>query len=46
MRIRWFIPAAADLESIENYLPQHYPHFVEPAVRTIYQRIRSPQNFT
>jgi plasmid stabilization system protein ParE len=41
MRIRWTVPAAEDLESIKNYLQQHYPRFAEPAVRQIYQRIRS-----
>ena len=41
MRIRWTIPAADDLESIEHYLQQNYPSFAEPTVRTIYQRIRS-----
>ena len=41
MRIRWTVPAADDLQSIKNYLQQHYPHFAEPTVRTIYQRIRS-----
>jgi toxin ParE1/3/4 len=41
MRVRWTVPAADDLESIKNYLQQHYPHFAEPTVRTIYQRIRS-----
>jgi toxin ParE1/3/4 len=41
MRIRWTLPAVTDLESIKNYLQHHYPHFAEPTVRTIYQRIRS-----
>jgi plasmid stabilization system protein ParE len=41
MRIRWTVPAAEDLASIKNYLQQHHPHFAEPTVRTIYQRIRS-----
>jgi toxin ParE1/3/4 len=41
MRVRWAVPAAQDLESIKNYLQQRYPHFAEPTVRTIYQRIRS-----
>ncbi len=41
MRIRWTVPAADDLESIKNYLQQHYPHIAEPTVRTIYQRVRS-----
>jgi toxin ParE1/3/4 len=40
-RIRWTLPAAGDLASIKNYLQQHYPHFAEPTVRTVYQRIRS-----
>ena len=41
MRVRWTMPAAEDLEGIKNYLEKHYPHFAEPAVRTIYQRVRS-----
>jgi toxin ParE1/3/4 len=41
MRIRWTIPAAEDLEAIMGYLANHYPHFAEPTVRTIYQRVRS-----
>jgi toxin ParE1/3/4 len=41
MRIRWTVPAADDLENIKNYLQRHYPHFAEPTVRTIYQRIRA-----
>lgn len=40
MRIRWTLPAAHDLEDIKNYLQENYPHIAEPAVRTIYQRIR------
>ncbi len=40
MRIRWTVPAADDLENIKNYLQQSHPHFAEPTVRTIYQRIR------
>jgi toxin ParE1/3/4 len=41
MRVRWTVPAVDDLESIKNYLQQHHPHFAEPTVRAIYQRIRS-----
>lgn len=41
MRIRWTLPAADDLENIKAYLQIHYPHFAEPTVRTIYQRILS-----
>jgi len=40
MRIRWTVPAADDLENIKNYLQQNYPHFAEPTVRAIYERIR------
>jgi toxin ParE1/3/4 len=39
MRVRWTVPAAEDLEGIKRYLDQRYPHFAEPTVRTIYQRI-------
>jgi toxin ParE1/3/4 len=41
MRVRWTVPAADDLESIKNYLQRNHPHFAEPTVRAIYQRIRS-----
>ncbi len=41
MRVRWTEPAADDLERIKNYLQQHFPEYAEPAVRTIYERIRS-----
>ena len=41
MRLRWTVPAADDLQNIKDYLQQNYPHFAEPTVRTIYQRIRS-----
>jgi len=41
MRIRWTVPAAGDLDGIKDYLQKHFPHFAEPTVRTIYQRIRS-----
>ena len=41
MRLRWTLPAAEDLKDIKEYLAKHYPHFAEPTVRTIYQRIRS-----
>jgi plasmid stabilization system protein ParE len=40
MRIRWTVPAADDLQNIKDYLQKHYPHFAEPTVRAIYQRIR------
>lgn len=43
MRIRWTVPAASDLERIKDYLQEHFPHFAEPTVRTVYKRIRSLQ---
>lgn len=45
MRIRWTVPAADDLENIKGYLQQHYPQIAESTVRTIYQQIRSLENF-
>ena len=44
MRIRWTLPAADDFQNIKNYLQQNYPHFAEPTLRTIYQRIRLLKN--
>ena len=44
MRIGWTLPAADDLQNIKNYLQQSHPHFAEPTVRTIYQRIRLLKN--
>lgn len=41
MRLRWTVPAADDLQNIKNYPQQNFPHFAEPTVRAIYQRIRS-----
>jgi plasmid stabilization system protein ParE len=40
MRIRCAVPAADDLLNIKNHLQQNYPHFAEPAVRAIDQRLR------
>jgi plasmid stabilization system protein ParE len=41
MRIRWTVPASDDLETIKNYLQEHYSRFAEPTVRTIYHYVRS-----
>ena len=41
MRIRWTVPAADDLEAIKNYLEDHFPHFAEPTVQTIYRHVLS-----
>jgi toxin ParE1/3/4 len=41
MRVLWTVPAAADLESIKNYLDLHFPKFSESTVHTIYDRARA-----
>ncbi len=41
MRIRWSPAAAADLESIRNYLHEHHPSFMQPTVRKLYEAARS-----
>jgi toxin ParE1/3/4 len=41
MRIRWTVPAADDLESINRYLEQEHPEFSKATMRTIYGRIQS-----
>jgi plasmid stabilization system protein ParE len=41
MRIRWTLPAAADLETIKHYLDLHFPHFSFSTLRQLYDGIRS-----
>jgi toxin ParE1/3/4 len=41
MRIRWTPPAAADLQSISDYLKEHHPHYRQATMRKIYERIRA-----
>ena len=41
MRIRWTPPAAADLQSISGYLKDHHPHYRQPTMRKLYERIRA-----
>ena len=45
MRIRWTVPAAADLESIKSYLEKNNSKLAEPTVRRIYDRIRALKAF-
>lgn len=40
MRIRWTPPAAADLQSISEYLRKHHPQYRQPTMRKLYQKIR------
>jgi addiction module RelE/StbE family toxin len=40
MRIRWTPAAAADLQNISDYLKQHHPHYRQPTMRKLYQKIR------
>ena len=41
MRIRWTPPAAADLQGISDYLKDHHPHYRQPTMRKLYERIRA-----
>src|SRR5690242_13629489 len=41
MRIRWTPAAAADLQSISEYVREHYPHYRQPTLRKLYETIRS-----
>ena len=41
MRIRWTPAAAADLQSISDYLKEHHPHSLEATVRKVYGAIQS-----
>jgi hypothetical protein len=41
MRIRWTNAAAADMQSISDYLKDHHPHYRQPAMRKLYERIRA-----
>ena len=41
MRIRWTPLAAADLQSISDYLKEHRPQYRQPTMRRLYQKIRA-----
>jgi addiction module RelE/StbE family toxin len=41
MRIRWTPAAAADLQSISDYLKEHHARYRQPTMRKLYERIRS-----
>jgi toxin ParE1/3/4 len=41
MRIRWTPPAAADLQSISDYLGEHHPQYRRPTLRKLYQKINT-----
>lgn len=45
MRIRWTPAAAADLDSISDYLRQHHPHYRQSTMRKLYNTIRSLRQF-
>jgi plasmid stabilization system protein ParE len=40
MRIRWTPAAAADLQSINDYLKEHHPRYRDPTMRRLYGTIR------
>lgn len=41
MRIRWTPPAAADMQSISDYLKEHHPQYRHPTLRRLYRKIQS-----
>lgn len=41
MRIRWTPSAAADMQSISDYLKEHYPQYRQPTIHRLYETIRS-----
>ena len=41
MRIRWTELAAADLQSISNYLEAHHPQYRQPTLRKLYAGVRA-----
>jgi toxin ParE1/3/4 len=41
MRIRWTLSAAADLQSINDYLKERHPNYRHPTLRQLYDKIRS-----
>ena len=41
MRIRWTPPAAADMQSISDYLKEHHAHYRQPTLQKLYQGIRA-----
>jgi len=41
MRIRWTPPAAADLQSISDYLKEHHRQYRQSTMRKLYEKIRA-----
>ena len=41
MRIRWTPPAAADMQSISEYLKEHHPQYRQATMRKLYEKIRA-----
>lgn len=41
MRVRWTPLAAADLQSIRDYLKEHHPQYSQPTMRKLYEKIRA-----
>ncbi len=41
MRIRWTPAAAADLQSVSEYLREHNPQYRRPTMRKLYEGVRS-----
>ena len=43
-KLRWTPAAATDLQAISDYLRKHHPHYRQPTVRRLYERIRALKN--
>jgi plasmid stabilization system protein ParE len=41
MRLYWTPAAAADMQHISDYLKERHPHYRQPALRKLYDSIRS-----
>lgn len=45
MRIRWTPAAAADLQTISDYLKDHHPRYRQSTVQKLYDTIRGLKHF-
>ncbi|MFN0102570.1 MAG: hypothetical protein ACKV2U_10830 [Bryobacteraceae bacterium] len=41
MHIRWTPPAAADMQSVNDYLKERQPEYRQPTLRKLYGKIRA-----
>ena len=45
MKIRWTPAAAADLQSISDYLQEHHPRYRATTMRKLYATVREPKQW-